>query len=200
MTSVYAVLALMAIGLLAVAFVALRLLRRRGKVRCVVWDWELRFFRGGEPGGQAVLSFEGYLLNEGSLPTSLHDARVLFVRDGAREVIGHLRHSDSDEDLQVLNLPSCRGVYVSLYATFEGEEAREVPGFWRADLVGRFPNGRIFRRKIAGREDFMAARKKVSASRKDFAASLKKLAASRKNFVADRKRVGAGRKNYARLW
>lgn len=197
---VYTVLAiwvLAAIGILAVVLVKLYLRRRRGKVRCVVWDWELTFREAG-PSGQAVFSFEGYLLNEGPLPTSLRSAQVVFTREGAREVVPvRLRDSASDEHLGVLNLPPCQEVYVSLYASFEGEEARKLSGFRQADFVARFPDDRTFRQKIAGREDFLAARKKVVASRKDFAGSLKKLAASRRDFVAGRKRAGANRKDYA---
>ena len=185
--------------LLAIVFVTLRL-QKRARVRCVVWDWELT---SGEDGldEQAMFSFECYLLNDGRLPTSLSGVYVLFVGDGTREVDGRLMDLFSGEELQrVLDLPPGQGMRLSLYATFEGEEAREVSNFRLADLVGHLSNGRILRRKIAGRGDFVAGHKRVGASRKNFAGSPKRRATSRKDFVADRKRAGASRKNYERAW
>ena len=185
--------------LLTVLFVTLRL-QKRARVRCVVWDWEL-ILREDGPDEHAMFSFECYLLNDGRLPTSLSGVYVLFVRDGAREVAGRLMDLFSGEELRrVLDLPPGQGMRLSLYATFDGEEAREVSDFRWADLVGRLPNGRIFRRKIAGREDFVVGHKRVGAGRKNFAGSPKRRATSRKDFVADRKRAGASRKNYVRAW
>jgi hypothetical protein len=182
--------------LLTVVFVTLRL-QKRARVRCVVWDWEL-ILREDGPDEQAMFSFECYLLNDGRLSTSLSGVYVLFVRDGEREVAGHLMDLFSGEKLRrVWDLPPGQGMRLSLY---EGEEAREVSDFRRADLVGRFPDGRLFRRKIAGREDFVVGHKRVGASRKNFAGSPKRRATSRKDFVADRKRAGVSRKNYVRAW
>ncbi|MBV9455282.1 MAG: hypothetical protein JOZ19_14400 [Rubrobacter sp.] len=185
--------------LLTVVFVTLRL-QKRARVRCVVWDWELVLREDGTD-EHAMFSFECYLLNDGRLRTSLSGVYVVFVRDGAREVAGHLMDLFSGEELQrALDLPPGQGIRLSLYSTFEGEEGRKASGFRRADLVGRFPNGRIFRRRIAGREDFVVGHKRVGASRKNFAGSPKRRTTRRKDFVADRKKGGASRKNYVRAW
>ena len=185
--------------LLTVIFVILRL-QKRARVRCVVWDWELMSQEDG-PDEQVMFLFECYLLNDGSLRTSLSDIYLVFVRDGAREVAGPLMELFSSEELQpVLDLPPGQGVRLSLYSTFEGEEGRKVSGFRRAYLVARLPNGRIFRRRIAGREDFVVGHKRVGASRKNFVGSPKRRVTKRKDFVADRKRGGGGRRNYVRAW
>ena len=146
-----------------------RYLRERGKVRCVVWGWEMT-----EAGalGQAVCSFEVDLFNERPSPTGLRGVSVEFFRNGERLAASPLRISVSDEELGVLNLPSRRWVHTSLYTLFEGEEARRLTGFRRAEFVGYFPDGRAFRRKIVERKDFVVGHKKKTIKRKDYALAL----------------------------
>lgn len=177
--------ALAMIGVLTGMF-AERYLQERGKVRCVVSDWQLAFYEAGASGGEpvrAVCSFEVNLFNERTLPSGLRGVSVAFVQNGEEEVVGRLRSSISDEEVEVLNLPSRRWVCVSLYGYFEVEEARKLSNFERADLVGYFPDDRKFRQRIVVRKDFVASRKRFVATRKNFVAARKRFAALRKNFT-----------------
>ncbi len=188
------------LGVLAVVFVE-RYFRGRGKVRCVMYDCDLAVMEVGSLGYQAVFSFELYLFNDTPSATSLRRPSVAFLRDDAREVAtGRLRDSASDEDLKVLELMPRQGVHLSLYAVFEGEEARELSDFRQVDFVGRLPDGEMFEQRIAGRGDFVAERKMVGVRRKHFAASRKKTPISRMDFVAGWKKTPIGRKDYARPW
>ncbi|MDX6381045.1 MAG: hypothetical protein QOI57_2069 [Rubrobacteraceae bacterium] len=153
------------LGILTGAFIERRL-KERNKVRCVVSGWDMT---EAEPLGWAACSFEVELFNEEASPTGLRGIRVEFLRDGERPAVGRLRLPASTDVLWVLNLQPQRWERVSLHAFFEGEEAREVAGFRRADFVGYFPSGKEFRRKIIERKDFVAARKKKHFSRKTYA-------------------------------
>jgi hypothetical protein len=135
-------------------------------VRCVVSEWDMTEV---EPLGWAACSFEIEMFNEKLAPTGLRGVRVEFLRNGEPPAVGRLRESASTEVLGVLNLPSQRWVRVTLHAFFEGQEARDLEGFERADFVGYFPNGKEFRRKIIVRKNFVVARKKKHSTRKDYA-------------------------------
>jgi hypothetical protein len=188
------------VAVLAMAAVVLveRYLKRRGEVRCVIHDWKLSVLEVGPlVGYRVVFSLEVYLFNQTPSSRALRGFCVMFLRDGVCEVVGRLRDSASDENLEALLLPPRRGVHVSLYASLEGEEARKLSGgFQRAEFVARFPDLSSYKRKIAERGDFVASRKKVGLRRKDFAASWKRVGARRKDFVASWKRVGAHRKDF----
>jgi hypothetical protein len=77
-------------------------------------------------------------------------------------------------------------VYVSVYAHFEGEEARELLNFRRAGLVGLSERDETFEWRIPGRENFVAGWKRPGSERKDFSASLKKGGSERKYYVRTR--------------
>jgi hypothetical protein len=46
-----------------------------------------------------------------------------------------------------------------------------LSGFRRADLLGRFPDGRVFKLTIVERRDFVASPKKAVSDRQDYVAS-----------------------------
>jgi hypothetical protein len=152
------------IGVLAGMLLESRL-QRRGKLRCVVSDWELT-----EVGslGQAFCSFEVYLFNERLLATGLRDVSVVFYRDGEEGLICLLKDHTSSESLRVLDLPPRRWVHARPYSMFEGNEAQKLKGLRRVELVGRFPDGSEFRQKILAREDFGATRSGPVGPRKDY--------------------------------
>jgi hypothetical protein len=143
-----------------------RRFKERNKVHCVISGWDIT---EAEPLGWAACSFEVEVFNEKASPTGLRGIRVEFLRDGERPAIGRLRLPASTEVLWVLNLPPQQWERVQVHAFFDGEEAREVAGFRRADFVGYFPDGKEFRQKIIERKDFVAARKKKHFSRKTYA-------------------------------
>jgi hypothetical protein len=58
-----------------------------------------------------------------------------------------------------------------VHALLEGEAVRDASGFRRVHLVGEFPDGTTFERKIVERQYFVAARKRTGDARKDYAAS-----------------------------
>jgi hypothetical protein len=142
-----------------------RYLQERGKLRCVLSGWELAEV---EPLQRALCSFEVYLFNERILATGLHDVSVAFHLDGEQEVVYPLKRSTTAETLSVLDLPPRRWVHVRPYALFEGQEARKLSAFRRADFVGRLPDGRQFRRTIVARGDFVASQKRSVNARKDY--------------------------------
>ncbi len=111
---------------------------------------------------------------------------MALLRDDGRVSTKHLRHLASGEDVEALDLGPLQLVRMSVYARFEGEEAREVSDFRRADLVGLFTGGETFRWKIAGRENFVATYKRPGSGRKDFVASLKKSGSERRYYVCPR--------------
>jgi len=111
---------------------------------------------------------------------------VVLHRDDGRVLRSHLRPSASDGPLGALELQPWQVVYVSVYALFEGEEARKVSGFRRADLVGLVAGGETFEWKIAARENFVAGWKRPGSERKDFVASLKKGRSERRYYVRTR--------------
>ena len=124
-----------------------RQLQWRGKVRCVVSDWDLDFQQAGEL-NQATCSFEVDLFNEQPLATGLRD---VLLREGV-----------------TLNLPPREWVHASLHGRFDDREARKLRSFQRAEFVGYLPDGRAFRQRIIGRKDFIARRKRLFSSRKDY--------------------------------
>lgn len=156
---------LAALGIL-VGMAVQRRRRERKEVRCVVSGWDMT---EAAPLGWAACSFEIEMFNEETSPTGLRGVRVEFVEDGSVPVTGRLRLPASTEVLGVMNLPPQRWERATLHAFFEGEDARGVAGFRRADFVGQFPNGAEFRRKIVERKDFVAARKKGNLGRKVYA-------------------------------
>jgi hypothetical protein len=160
--------------------------RRRRKVRCLAWDWRLTSRRVGSLEQQAVFSFEAYLLNPRPSPMTLHSASMVLHGDDGRVLRNHLRHSASEGLLGALELPPWQVVNLSVYALFEGEEARKVSGFRRAGLIGLFAGGETFEWKIAGRENFVVGWKRPGSERKDFAASLKKGRSEQRYYVCSR--------------
>jgi hypothetical protein len=140
-------------------------LQRRGKLRCVVSDWELTDVG---PLGQAFCSFEVYLFNERLLATGLRDVSVVFYRDGEQGWVYLLKDRASSENLRVLDLPPRHWVHVRPYALFEGKEAQELTGLRRVELLGCFPDGSEFRQNILAREDFVATRSEPVGPRKDY--------------------------------
>jgi hypothetical protein len=139
-------------------------LQRRGKLRCVVSDWELTDVG---PLGQAFCSFEVYLFNERLWATGLRDVSVVFYRDGEQGWEYLLKDRASSASLRVLDLPPRKWVHVRPYALFEGKE-EEFTGLRQVDLVGRLPDGSEFRQKILAREDFVATRSEPVGPRKDY--------------------------------
>src|ERR671932_2895821 len=129
-----------------------RHLQGRGKVRCVVSDWEVTEV---EPLDQAFCSFEVYLFNERLLATGLRDVSVAFYRDGEQGRVYLLKDRASSESLKVLDLPPRRWVHVRPYAMFEGKEAQTLAGLRRVELVGCLPDGSKFRQTILARENFV---------------------------------------------
>lgn len=196
MTGLYVVLvggALTVLGM--IGFVSIeRYLRRRGKVQLVAWDGELTFVHAGPP-EKTVFSFEAYLCNARPLSTRLHAPSVAFFRDGVQVAAGPLRGSVLGDELGALNLPPWWEGWVSLYALFEGEQARALTGSLRAEFGCRLSGG-MFGRKIGGRKDFVADRKKFGTTRKDFVAGRKRSGTVRKDFAASLKRLGASRKDF----
>ncbi|CAN5153115.1 hypothetical protein BH18ACT10_BH18ACT10_15030 [soil metagenome] len=143
-----------------------RQLQWRGKVRCVVSDWDLSFQHAGEL-TQATCSFEVDLFNEQPLATGLRDVRVVFIKDDGQEIVGRLRDVLLREGVTV-NLPPREWVHASLHGRFDDREARKLENFRRAEFVGYLPDGRAFRQRIVGRKDFMARRKRLFPGRKDY--------------------------------
>ena len=163
--------------------------RRRRKVRCLAWDWRLTSWRAGsveQQQQQVMFFFEAYLLNPRPFPMKLRSASVLLHRDDGRVLRSHLRHSASDEPLGALELQPWQVVYVSVYARFEGEEARDLLSFRQAGLVGLFERDETFEWRIPGRENFVVGWKRPGSERKDFSASLKKGGFERRYYVRTR--------------
>ena len=152
-------------------------------MRCLACDWRLTSRQVGSLEQQAVFSFEAYLLNPRPFPMTLRSASMLLHGDNGPVLRSYLRHSASDGPLGALELQPWQVVYLSVYALFEGEEARKVSGFRRAGLIGLFAGGETFEWKIAGRETFVAGWKRPGSERKDFAASLKKGSSERRYYV-----------------
>jgi hypothetical protein len=125
-----------------------RRLREMPRVRCVASDWDLKIYGKTGPLGRAVCSFEIDLFNEG-LPTGLRGPSVVFYGEAGRRAAAE-RFSDSVSRryLWTLDLPSRRWVHASVYALLEGEAVRDASGFRRVHLVGEFPDGTTFERKI----------------------------------------------------
>lgn len=161
------------LGILVGMFIQRRR-REHKEVRCVVSGWDLT---EAMPLGWAACSFEVELFNEEISPTGLRGVRVEFIGNGERPAVGRLRLPASTEVLGVMNLPPQRWERATLHAFFEGEEARELVGFRRADFVGYFPSGKEFRRKIVERKNFVAARKKGHIGQRVYAPWWSKTAA-----------------------
>jgi hypothetical protein len=155
----------MLLGLLAA-----RRLSERARVRCVATDWQLEFQKRGEL-HEAVCSFELDLFNEAQLATGLRGVSVALYGEEDKVAIGRLRDPTSKKPLWTIDLPSRRWTHASAYALFEDEEARMLSGFRRADLLGRFPDDRVFKLTIVERRDFVASPKKVVPSRQEYVAN-----------------------------
>ena len=123
-----------------------RHLREMPRVRCLASDWDLKIYGETGPLGRAVCSFEMDLFNEG-LPTGPHGPSVVFYGEDRR------------------------WVHASVYALLEGEAVREASGFRRVHLVGEFPDGTKFERKIVLRQYFVSGHKWAGDARKDYVAS-----------------------------
>jgi hypothetical protein len=158
------------VGVLVGLLVARRL-REMPRVRCVASDWDLKIYGETGPLGRAVCSFELDLFNEG-LATGLRGLSVVFYgEDGNRAAAGRLSDSVPRRRLWTLDLPSRRWVHASVYTLMEGETVRDASGFRRVYLVGEFPDGTTFERKIVERQYFVAARKITAGARKNYLAS-----------------------------
>jgi hypothetical protein len=96
---------------------------------------------------------------------------MFYAEDGRRAAEGRLGDPAFRRDLWTLDLPSRRWVHASVYALLEGEAVRDASGFRRVHLVGEFPDGTTFERKIVERQDFIATRKRTGDARKDYVAS-----------------------------
>lgn len=161
-------------GMIGVAGVLVGLLvgrrfRELPRVRCVVTDWKLAFDKvGSEP--RATCSFELDMFNEGQLATGVRGISVA-LRAGEGALVERLMNAATREPLWTIDLPPRRWAHASVCAVLEGEEARELAGFWRADLLGRFPDGTAFELKVVERKDFVASPKKATAQRHDYLAN-----------------------------
>ena len=175
-TVVLAVLAACALGSaigvvgVLVGLLVARRLREMPRVRCVASDWDLKVYGETGPLGRAVCSFEIDLFNEG-LATGLRGPSVVFYGEDGERASVRIGDSVSRRYLWTLDLPSRRWVHASVYAILEGESVRNASGFRRVCLVGEFPDGTIFERKIVERQYFVAARKTAAEARKDYVAS-----------------------------
>ncbi|MGH3106486.1 MAG: hypothetical protein ACRDM3_04725 [Rubrobacteraceae bacterium] len=142
-----------------------RRLQSRGKLRCIVSDWDLTDVGSL---GKAFCSFEVYLFNERILATGLRDVSVVFYRDGEQGWGYLLKDRASSESLRVINLPPRQWVHVRPYALFEGNVVQELTGLRQVVLVGHLPDGSEFRQRILAREDFVATRSEPVSPRKDY--------------------------------
>ncbi len=149
---------------------AARRLRERARVRCVATDWQLEFQRSEEL-HEAVCSFELDLFNETQLATGLRGVSVALYGEDDNVAIGRLRDPTSKQPMWTIDLPSRRWTHASAYVAFEGEEAQMLSGFRQADLLGRFPDGRVFKLTIVERRDFVASPKKVVPNRQEYVAN-----------------------------
>ena len=149
---------------------AARRLREQARVRCVATDWRLEFQKSGAL-HEAVCSFELDLFNETQLATGLRGVSVALYGEDDKVAIERLRDPTSKEPLWAIDLPSRRWTHASAYVLFEDDEARMLSGFRRADLLGRFPDGKVFKLTIVERRDFVASPKKVVSSRQEYVAS-----------------------------
>ena len=149
---------------------AARRLREHARVRCVATDWQLELQKTGAL-REAVCSFELDLFNEGQLATGLRGVSVALYGEDETVAIERLRDPTSQEPIWALDLPSRRWTHASAFAVFEDEEARILSGFRRADLLGRFPDGRAFELTIVERRDFVATPKKAVSGRQDYVAN-----------------------------
>ncbi len=149
---------------------AARRLREQARVRCVATDWQLEFQKSGEL-HEAVCSFELDLFNETQLATGLRGVSVALYAEEDEVAIGRLKDPISKEPLWAIDLPARRWTHASAYVLFEDEEARMLSGFRRADLLGRFPDGRLFKLTIVERKDFVASPKKLVPNRQEYLAS-----------------------------
>jgi hypothetical protein len=146
-----------------------RRFRELPRVRCVVTDWKLAFDKVGTA-PRATCTFEMDMFNEGQLATGVRGISVA-LRAGERTLVERLMNAASREPLWTIDLPPRRWAHASVYAVLEGEEARVLEGFWRADLAGRFPDGTAFELKIVERKDFVASPKKATSERHDYLAN-----------------------------
>jgi hypothetical protein len=147
-----------------------RRFRELPRIRCVATDWELRFEKVSS-GRRAVCTLEVYLFNEGQLATGVRGISIALHVDGERVLVERLRDSASEEPLWSIDLPPRRWTHASAWAIFEHEEARQLEGFRRADLLGWFPDGGSFELKIVERQDFVASPKRDNSDRHDYVAS-----------------------------
>ena len=143
-----------------------RRFRERPRVRCVATDWRLDFQKEGSV-PRVVCSFELDLFNEGRLATGIRGVSVALYGEGVPVVIGRLKDSASGEPLWAIDLPPRKWAHASARVLFEGEEARELGRFRRANLFGRFPDGEVFELGIIERGDFVASPKRATSERED---------------------------------
>lgn len=140
-------------------------LDQRKMVRFAVSGFNLALFPESGRGGQALGVLEGYFFNKTRSPVKLHRVSMAFRQNGVQKVIGPLRDSASDEYLEAVSIPPRRGINVSLYALFNGEEVQELldlTGLKRAEFVGRFPDGKALRKKLAGLKVLANSRKRAN--------------------------------------
>ena len=157
------------VGML-LGLIAGRRLRDHARVRCVATDWRLEFQKTGAL-REAVCSFELDLFNEGQLATGMRGVSVALYGEDEAVAIERLRDRVSKQPLWAIDLPSRRWTHASAYAVVEGEEARMLSGFRRADLLGRFPDGRTFELTIVERRDFVASPKRAVSDRHEYVAN-----------------------------
>ena len=141
-----------------------RRFREMPRIKCVATDWQLLFEKAPEGSRRAVCSFELDLFNEGLLATGVRGVSVVLHGEDGPAATARLKDSVSGEPLWSVELPPRRWAHVSASAVFEGEEARELEGFRRADLLGRFPDGGAFELTIVERKDFVASPKRTRAA------------------------------------
>jgi hypothetical protein len=149
---------------------AARHLREQARVRCVASDWQLEFQKSGAL-HEAVCSFELDLFNETQLATGLRGVSVALYGEEDKVAIERLRDPTSKEPLWTIDLPSRRWTHASAYVLFEDGEARMLSGFRRADLLGWFPDDRVFKLTIVERRDFVASPKRIVPDRQEYVAS-----------------------------
>jgi hypothetical protein len=137
-------------------------------VKCVAANWELAFEQA-RPIRLARCTFEVDLFKEGQLATGLRSVSVaLRVRGEGKEeavVVGRLKDPASKEPLWAIDLPARRWAHANAYAAFEG--GRLLSGFRGANLLGQFPDGRVFDIAIVRRGNFLVSSKKVVLERQE---------------------------------
>lgn len=111
------------------------------------------------------------LFNEGQPAAGSRGVSVALRSSGEekREVvaIGGLKAPASKGPLRVSGLPARRQAHAHAHAAFEGKDVLRLSGFRRANLLGRFPDGRGFDVAIVRRENFLASSEGGVSGRQD---------------------------------